>query len=94
MINLCKRARKAASKRKKDRIFAVFLQGADGLYASVCFRGSHAEAQEEYARLIEYIMQNDLAINGHSLEITLIDNGFTNDTSKFVTEISIPIVKK
>ena len=67
---------------------------ADGLYASVCFRGSHTEAQEEYARLIEYIMQNDLAINGHSLEITLIDNGFTNDTSKFVTEISIPIVKK
>ncbi len=67
---------------------------ADGLYASVCFRGSHSEAQEEYARLIEYIMQNDLAINGHSLEITLIDNGFTNDTSKFVTEISIPIVKK
>ena len=57
-------------------------------------RGSHTEAQEEYARLIEYIMQNDLAINGHSLEITLIDNGFTNDTSKFVTEISIPIVKK
>lgn len=30
---------------------------------------------------------------GDSVEITLIDAGFTNDTSRYVTEIQIPFSK-
>ena len=32
-----------------------------------------------------------MTITGFSREITLIDYGITNDTRKFVTEISIPV---
>lgn len=32
-----------------------------------------------------------LAPDGFSREITLIDYGLTNDTEKFVTEITIPV---
>lgn len=38
-------------------------------------------------------MKNNMEISGFSKEITMIDYGMTNDTSKFVTEIQIPIQK-
>ena len=40
---------------------------------------------------MEYIRAHGMEVSGFSREITLIDYGFTNDTEKFVTEISIPI---
>lgn len=55
------------------------------------YRGSHREAPEQYAKLIEYIDENKLEIAGFSSEITMIDYAYTNDTDKFVTEIQIPI---
>ena len=61
------------------------------LCVSVRFRGSHTESPEQYKRLIDYINKNGLEINGFSREITMIDYGITNDTEKFVTEISIPV---
>ena len=61
---------------------------------SVRFCGSHTEAKEPYKKLTEYINANNLEICGFSREITMIDYGFTNDTSKFVTEIRIPIKNK
>lgn len=33
------------------------------------------------------------SLNGDSIEITLIDLGITNDISKFVTELQIPVKK-
>ena len=42
-------------------------------------------------RLMDYIHANHLQPDGFSREITLIDYGLTNDTEKFVTEITIPI---
>lgn len=64
------------------------------LCASVRFCGSHNEALEQYRRMKEYIDANELEISGFSREITLIDYGFTNDTEKFVTEISIPVKQR
>lgn len=59
----------------------------------VCIRfcGSHTEAPQYYAKLMNYIREHDLRADGFSREITLIDYGFTGDTEKFVTEISIPV---
>lgn len=59
---------------------------------SVRFHGSHTEAPEQYRKLIDYIAEHKLEINGFSREITMIDYGITGDTEKFVTEISIPVI--
>ena len=56
------------------------------------FCGTHMDAEKYYLKLIEYIHEHNLKINGFSREISMIDYGFTNDTSKFVTEICIPVV--
>lgn len=56
------------------------------------FRGSHTEASAQYQKLLAYIQEHRLKITGFSREITLIDYGITNDTSKFVTEICIPVL--
>lgn len=51
---------------------------------------SHLQSPERYRRLMDYIRANGLQPDGFSREITLIDYGLTNDTEKFVTEITIP----
>lgn len=61
--------------------------------AVIRFRGSHKEAEIYYEKLVNYIQKNNMEISGFSKEITMIDYGMTNDTSKFVTEIQIPIQK-
>lgn len=58
---------------------------------TVRFRGSHNEAPEYYGKLMEYIENNHLEVADFAREITLIDNGLTSDTGKFVTEIRIPV---
>lgn len=55
------------------------------------FRGSHTEAKVQYHKLLSYIREHNMQIDGFSREITLIDYGITNDTEKFVTEICIPV---
>lgn len=64
---------------------------AETLCVSIRFRGSHADAPEQYRKLMDYITEHRLEICGFSREITMIDYGITNDTNKFVTEISIPV---
>lgn len=59
--------------------------------AKVRFCGSHNEAEAYYVRLVEFIKENDMEIDGFSSEITMIDYGYTNDKDKFVTEIQIPV---
>lgn len=61
---------------------------------SVRFNGSHKEAPAYYKALARYIKENGMEIAGFSRKVTLIDNGITNDESKFVTQISIPVMKK
>lgn len=59
--------------------------------ATICFQGSHMDALAYYERLCGYIAEQGWEIAGFSKEITLIDFGFTNDPSQFVTEIQIPV---
>lgn len=61
------------------------------LCATIRFHGSHREAPAQYQRLLAYIRSHGLTIHGFSREITMIDYGLTEDVSKFVTEISIPV---
>ena len=55
------------------------------------FQGSHENAAKYYEKLIQYIEKEKLFICGFSKEITMIDYGLTDDVSKFVTEIQIPV---
>lgn len=67
----------------------TFLPESDCV--SVRFQGSHEKAGIYYEKLMDYIGEHHFFINGFSREITMIDDGFTNDSSKFVTEIEIPV---
>ena len=58
------------------------------------FCGIHKDAQKYYQKLSKYIEENHLKISGFSKEISMIDYGLTNDTTRFVTEIQIPIKQK
>lgn len=60
---------------------------------SIRFNGSHKESPAYYKKLVRYIKEHNMVITGFSREVTLIDNGITNDESKFVTQISIPVSK-
>lgn len=79
---------------QEDIYNAETLELPETLCARLRFRGSHAQAQEPYKKLLEYIRKHDMQISGFSREITLIDYGVTNDTEKFVTEICIPVSYK
>ena len=61
--------------------------------AVTCFSGGHEEAEEPYKKLLAHLAENEYEITGPALEMTIIDYGFTNDISKFLTEIQIPIRK-
>ncbi len=65
-----------------------------GVWASVRFRGSHGQAKAGYEELAAFLEREGLEPTGPSREITLIDNGFTDDSEKFVTEIQIPVRRK
>lgn len=63
----------------------------EGLYAVIRFRGTHKEAEPYYQRLLDKIESENLKCAGDSVEITLIDSGFTDDTDKYLTEIQIRV---
>ncbi|NBJ82686.1 MerR family transcriptional regulator [bacterium 1XD42-94] len=56
------------------------------------FQGGHDQAPGYYERLMDYMEEQHYGISGFSREITMIDYGLTNDVTKFVTEIQIPVV--
>lgn len=76
---------------EEDRFAGQTTELPETLCVSIRFCGSHAEAGAGYEKLLEYVRSNELEITGFSREITMIDYGLTNDLTKFVTEISIPV---
>ena len=76
---------------REDIYTGETLELPETLCVRLRFRGSHADAPEQYARLLAYIEKHRMRITGFSREITLIDYGITDDTDKFVTEICIPV---
>lgn len=64
-----------------------------GAYARILYQGTHREAAGNYQLLVDHIRAEGYEICGSSLEITLIDSGFTTDETQYVTEIQIPVKK-
>jgi len=63
----------------------------EGEYVTVRFAGTHKNAAGYYERLASYMEETGLVCAGDSVEVTLIDAGFTDDESKYVTELQIPV---
>lgn len=61
---------------------------------SIRFCGSHNEAPAYYRKLLAYIREHRLKIDGFSREVTMIDYVLTNDPKQFVTEIQIPVCEE
>lgn len=75
----------------EDRFQGETLLLPETTCVRIRFRGSHPEAPRQYEKLLEYIHAHQLRITGFSREITMVDEGLTHDTEKFLTEISIPV---
>lgn len=82
----------------------VFLEEGDGYhgkrrclpagdYITVRFRGTHEGGAEYYEQLLCYAAEKGYALAGDSVEVTLIDAGFTNNEGEYVTEIQLPVGK-
>lgn len=97
-------AQERLMKEQYDRYDLVFLlldeedeyEGAADIWKkqkciTIRFCGSHQDASVYYKKLQSYMTENHLVIDGFSREITMIDEGFTKDADRFVTEIQIPI---
>ncbi len=65
----------------------------EGDYLSLQFQGTHRDSKEYYFKMLDYLKTKEYHICGNAIEITMIDYGMTNDSSKFVTEIQIPFEK-
>lgn len=76
---------------REDRVRGNVLRLPKSLCAVLRFHGSHPEAPGQYAKLMAFLQENALEPAGSSREITLIDNGLTNDPEKFATEIRLPV---
>ena len=75
---------------EEDNYNGEVQQLPQALCVRIRFRGSHAQAPEQYEKLTAYIAAHQMEVAGFSREITMIDYGLTNDLQKFVTE---PFVK-
>lgn len=76
---------------EEDRFKGKTIRLPEEMCVTVRFQGSHDKAAGYYGMLMDYIEKNRYSIIGFSKEITVIDNGITDDVSKFVTEIQIPV---
>lgn len=77
-----------------DRFDGALLSLPETLCVRVRFHGHHLQSPEQYRRLERFMAEHRLRLSGFSREITLIDQGFTGDTGKFVTEICIPVTEE
>lgn len=60
-------------------------------YLRIRFHGTHENAADSYKQLIQFCEDHLLTITGDAVETALIDYGITNDYSKYVTEIRVPV---
>lgn len=68
-----------------------YLKESD--YLTIRFSGTHEKSGEYYEKLLDHMAELGVDLAGDSVEVTLIDYGITNDQSKFVTELQVPIRK-
>ncbi|RIN24743.1 MerR family transcriptional regulator [Staphylococcus succinus] len=63
----------------------------EGLYATIHYLGTHEDSAVYYKKILAHLKKLNYQLNGDSLEITIIDDGITNNANKFVTEIQLPL---
>lgn len=68
-----------------------FQNLAEGWYLTLCFCGTHQEAWPYYQILLDYMNKHQQRPLGDALEITVIDEGLTDDPKKFMTQLQIPV---
>jgi len=61
--------------------------------ATIVFKGSYEEMGEAYNAVMSWIAFNYYRINGLCRELYLVSPGDTDDPSKYISEIQIPITK-
>ena len=76
---------------REDRFDGETHKLPEALCARIRFRGSHPQSGAAYEKLLAFLRAHHFTISGFSREVTLIDNGLTDDPGKFVTELSIPV---
>lgn len=85
-------------------IFVVLEQGdsyegevvnlAGGKYLTLRYCGTHTQSAAHYEMLLDEMKKRGYRLAGNSVEITLVDSGITNDTSKYVTELELPVCEE
>lgn len=76
---------------KEDRFKGNTMLLPPETCVTIRFQGGHDRAESYYQKLMDHIDAHHYSVNGFSKEITMIDYGLTNDITKFVTEIQIPV---
>ena len=76
-----------------DAFVGVVMGCSETLCVRIRFRGHHLQSPDQYRRLEAYMAEHRLAVAGFSREIAIIDQGFTHDRDKFITESYIPVEK-
>lgn len=76
-----------------DAFAGAVMDCPETLCVRIRFRGHHLQSPDQYRRLEAYMAEHRLAVAGFSREIAIIDQGFTHDRDKFITEICIPVEK-
>lgn len=64
---------------------------AGGKWALWRFRGSHADAGGQYAKMLQMLRRRGMAPAGDGAEFALLDFGLTERTEDFITELQIPV---
>lgn len=64
-----------------------------GLFAIACHLGGYDTIASTYKKLLAYIDAHGYRIIGDSLEISVVDTAYTENSDEFVTEIQIPVVE-
>ena len=62
-----------------------------GKYACLLFAGGHNDSPAPFGILLEYLARQGFQIGGEALERAIVDEFISQDTSRFLTEIQIPI---
>lgn len=76
-----------------DQIAASSVVIPERDYLRIRFKGTHIDAETNYKKLLTYMNKSNYVLIDDSIEITLIDYGFTNDRDKYVTEILLPYTR-
>ena len=63
-------------------------------YACIAFLGPYKDMAKHYKLLIKWIDENGYRIAGDSIEKNIVDYGFSDSESEYISEIQIPIKKQ